>query len=73
MQKLDRKMWKLLTIHGHHHPEADLGRLYVPREQGGRGLMQLEEAYAVEITKSVEYVDSKQYPLIQIVRTHQHK
>ena len=32
--------------------------------------MQLEEAYTVEITKSVEYADSKQYPLIQIARTH---
>ena len=34
--------------------------------------MQLEEAYAVEITKLVEYVESKEDPLIQIVRTHQH-
>ena len=34
--------------------------------------MQLEEAYAIEITKLVEYADSKEDPLIQIVRTHQH-
>ena len=34
--------------------------------------MQLEEAYAIDITKLVEYVDSKEDPLIQIVRTHQH-
>jgi len=34
--------------------------------------MQLEEAYAVEIKKLVEYVDRKQDPLKQIVRTHQH-
>jgi len=32
--------------------------------------MQLEEAYTVEITKLMEYVDSKEDPLIQIVRTH---
>jgi len=32
--------------------------------------MQLEEAYTVEVTKPVEYADSKQYPLIQIARTH---
>jgi hypothetical protein len=31
--------------------------LYVPRKQGGRGLMQVEEAYIVEITKLVEYAD----------------
>ena len=33
----------------------DVDRLYVPRKQGGRGLMQLEAAHAVEITKLVEY------------------
>jgi hypothetical protein len=46
--------------------------LYVPRKQGGRDLMQLEAAHAVEITKLVEYVDRKEDPLIQVVRTHQH-
>jgi len=70
-QKLDRKTRKLLTIHGQHHPKADGDRLYVPRKQGGRGLMQLEAAHAVEITKLVEYVDRKEDPLVQVVRTHQ--
>ena len=35
--------------------------------------MQLEEAYAAEITKLVEYVGRKEDPLIQIFRMHQHK
>ena len=47
LQKLDRKTRKLLTIHGQHHQKADVDRLYVPRQQGGRGLMQLEAAHAV--------------------------
>ena len=34
--------------------------------------MQLEAAHAVEITKLMEYVDRKEDPLIQAVRTHQH-
>jgi hypothetical protein len=34
--------------------------------------MQLESPHAVEITKMVEYVDRKEDPLIQVVRTHQH-
>jgi hypothetical protein len=45
--------------------------LYVPSKQGGRELMQLEEAYIIEITKLMEYVDSTEDSLIQIVRTHQ--
>ena len=72
LQKLDRKTRKLLTIHGQHHPKPDVDRLYVPRKQEGRGLMQLEAAIAVEITKLVEYVDRKKDPLIQVVRTYQH-
>ena len=72
MQTLDRKTRKLLTIHGQHHSKADVDRLYIPRIQGGRGLMQLEEAYTVPITKLVEYIDRKEDPLIQFVGTHQH-
>ena len=63
---------KLLNIHGQHHPKADVDRLYVPRKQRGRGLMQLEAAHAVEIIKLVEYVDRKEDSLILVVRTHQH-
>ena len=33
LQKLDRKMRKLLTIHGQHHPKADVDCLYVPRKR----------------------------------------
>jgi len=49
VRKLDRKTRKLLTIHGQRHPKADIDRLYVSRIPGIKGLMQLEEAYAVEI------------------------
>jgi hypothetical protein len=70
-EKLDRKTKKLQTIHGQHHPKADIHHLYVPRKQGGRGLMQLLEAYIVEITKLMAYVDSTEDPQIQILRTPQ--
>jgi len=46
--------------------------LYVPRKQGGSGLIQLEAIHAVEITKLVDYVEREGGPLIQVVRTHQH-
>ena len=72
MQKLYRKTRKLLTIYGQHHSWADVDSLYVPRKQGGRSLMQLEAAHAVQITKLMEYVDRKEDPLIQVFRTHQH-
>ena len=67
---MDRKTRKLLIIHGQHHPQADIDLLYVPRKQGGRGLIRLEEAY-IEVMKLMEYVNSKEDPLIKMVRTHQ--
>jgi len=72
LQKLDRKTRKLLAIHGQHCPQADVDRLYVPRKQVGRGLMQLVLAYTLEITELVEYVERMEDPLIQTVRKHQH-
>jgi hypothetical protein len=71
-KKLDRKTRKMLTIRGQHRPRADTDHLYVPRKEGGRGLMQVEGAYIAETVNLVEYVESKEDPLIQIVRTHQH-
>ena len=59
LQTLGRKRRKLLTIHGQHHPKADVDRLHIPRIQGGRGLLQLEEAYTVTTIKLVEYIDRK--------------
>jgi hypothetical protein len=34
--------------------------------------MKTEGAYVAEVTRLMEYVESKEYPLIRIVRTHQH-
>jgi len=34
--------------------------------------MQIEGACIASVMKTMEYVDSKENPLIQIVRTHQH-
>jgi hypothetical protein len=72
IQKLDRKTRKMLTIHGQHHPKADIDCLCVPRNDGGRGLMQIEGAYITEVTKLKEYVEHTEDPLMQTVRTHQH-
>jgi hypothetical protein len=62
IQKLDRKTRQMLTIHGQHHPRADTDRLYVPRKEGGRGLMRAEGAYTAETLNLVEYVESKEEP-----------
>ena len=63
LKNLERKRRELLTIHGQHHPKADVDRLY---------LMHLEAAHALKITKLFENADRKEVTLIQFIRTHQH-
>jgi hypothetical protein len=67
--KLGRKTRKMLTIHGQHYTKADIYPLYVPRKDGGRGLMQIEGAYITEVINLKEYVE---HTLMQIASTHQH-
>jgi hypothetical protein len=64
---LDRKIRKMLTIHGQQHPGADTDHLYVPRKDGGRGLMQMEGAYIAEIIKLEEFVEHTQDLLMQLL------
>jgi hypothetical protein len=41
--------WHHELLRKQHHPKADVDRLYVHRKQGERWLMQLEEAYMLEL------------------------
>ena len=45
---LDRKTRKLLTIYGSLHPRSNVSRLYLPRREGGRGLISVEDAKNTE-------------------------
>ena len=43
LAKLDTKTRKFLTMYKMYHPnKSDMDRLYLPRTEGGRGLIQLE-------------------------------
>jgi hypothetical protein len=62
----------MLTVCGQHHPKTDTDHLYVPINEPGRRLMQIKRAYVAEVMILMEYVESKEDPLIKMVRTHQH-
>jgi hypothetical protein len=66
VQKLDRKTRKMLKFHGQHYTKAETDCLYVPRKEGGKGLMQVEGVYTAETLNLVEYVENKEDPLIRI-------
>ena len=45
LKKIDTKTRKLLNMHKMLHPKADVGKLYLPRKDGGRGLIEVETAF----------------------------
>ena len=59
IKKMDIKIRKLLTCHRMHHLKADVERLYVPRSEGGRGLMRLEMSF--KTTTILLYYNIVQY------------
>jgi len=58
IKKIDRKTIKMLTMYKTHHSKADIDRLYLKREEGGRGLVQIEAAYKAEIINTAEYLNT---------------
>ena len=46
------------------HPKADVERLYVPRNDGGRGLIEVETAFKIATIGLDHYLKNKdgQYP-----------
>ena len=43
LQLMDRRTRKLLTMHNGIQPRSDVGRMYIPRKEGGRGLTSVED------------------------------
>ena len=43
IDELNRRTRKIINMYGGVHPRADVDRLYLPRELGGRGLKDLAE------------------------------
>ena len=58
IKKVDTKIRKLLTMHRMHHPKSDVNRLYLPRKEGGRGLVQLELSLKTSIIGMDTYLNN---------------
>jgi hypothetical protein len=58
-----------------HHPKADIGRLYIKRKEGRRGLSQIEAAYKTDIITIAEYLNKKYKgdQFVNIIRSHDSK
>ena len=56
VQHLDRKTRKLLTMHGGLHQKSNVDRLYIPRKEGGRGLLNVEDVINLAVIGLERYV-----------------
>ena len=67
-QGIDRKTRKMFTIYGALHPKSDVDRLYMPRKEGGRGLIFIEDCVELAIRGLEVYVHGSEERLIQAAR-----
>ena len=68
MQATDRETWKLFTIYGGLHPKSDVYRLYIPRKDGGRGLIAFEDCLELTVRCLEVYVHGSEKRLLQAAR-----
>mmetsp|Transcript_23785 Transcript_23785/g.35517 ORF Transcript_23785/g.35517 Transcript_23785/m.35517 type:complete len:117 (-) Transcript_23785:490-840(-) len=66
LQQQDKKMRKLLTMHGFLHPKSSVHRLCLHRSMGGRGLTSVAETHSHECTTLAKYVQNSKDPLTSI-------
>ena len=64
----DRKTRKFFTIYGVLHPKSDVERLYIPRKEGGRGSISIENCVELAIRGLEVYVHGSEERLIQAAR-----
>ena len=68
LEAIDRKTRKLFTIYGVLHPKSDVGRLYIARQEGGRGLISIEDCVELAIRDLEVHVHVCEERLIQAAR-----
>ena len=70
LDKLDRKIRKLLTENGFHHPKSNTHRLYSSRADGGRGICSTHDCYQQECSSVAKYLEEATTdPLTELIKT----
>ena len=67
LQAVVRKTRKLFTIYGALHPKSDVDRLYIPRKEGGRGLISIEDFVELAIRGLEWHVHGSEERLIRLL------
>ena len=65
LDEIDRKTRKIMTIYRALHPRADVDRLYLPRSEGGRGMMSMVDCVQAEEISLNEYIHESEEILLK--------
>ena len=57
-----------MTMHKALHPRDDVDRLYVPRKEGGRGLVSIEDGIDESIQRLEDNIEKHERGLITAIR-----
>ena len=68
MEQLDRQTRKLMTMHNALHPKSNVDRLYLPRKDGGRGLLGVEDTVNIAKVSLKRYVNNSTERLLSSLR-----
>ena len=68
MEQLDRQTRKLMTIHNALHPKSNVDRLYLPRKDGGRGLLGVQDTVNIAKVSLKRYVNNSTERLLSSLR-----
>ena len=73
IRRIDRKIRKLMTLNRMHHPKADVSRMYIPRKEGGQGMINLEINYKTTTIRLNSYLESSEDRMLHAVLQHEKK
>ena len=62
-----------MTLNRMHHPKADVSRMYIPRKEGGRGMINLEMNYKITTIGLNSYLESSEDRMLHVVLQHEKK
>ena len=68
IQELDRRTRKLMTMHKVLHPKSNVDRLYISRNEGGRGLLSVEDTIETSKIGLERYVQESKERLLSAAK-----
>ena len=69
LKVMDRKTRKIMTMNRMYHPQSDTDRLYIPRMEGGQGLLSIADCVETEEQNLSLYLDQSEERLLRLSKS----